>query len=167
MILRIFVMISLLVSTVAMASEPDKKIVNSSGIIVFVSFSMPRLSLITTLHDANKIGASVAIRGLVNNSFRATYQAIGGLVKEAGGGGMELNPLAFKRFQITKVPAVVVIAPNHPCLSHTICNRERDYDVISGNITLAAALEEISQKGAAAPRVAATALTKLQESRDA
>lgn len=167
MIKNILVLMCLLLSMSAMAVETNKKLVNESGIIVFVSLSMPRQSLIKTMHDANKIGASVAIRGLVNDSFKTTYQEIGGLVKEAGGGGIELNPLAFKRFQIDRVPAVVVITPNHSCMSKNVCDRERDYDVISGNITLAAALDEISQKGRAAPRLAAVALTKLQESHDA
>lgn len=166
MIKNILVMMCLLLSMSAMAVETNKKLVYESGIIVFVSLSMPRQSLIKTMHDANKIRASVAIRGLVNDSFKTTYREIGELVKEAGGGGIELNPLAFERFQIDRVPAVVVITPNHSCLSQNVCDRERDYDVMSGNITLAAAMDEISQKGTAAPRVAAAALTKLQESHD-
>lgn len=132
------------------------------SVMMFVSFSMPRQSLIAALRDANKIKASVVMRGLVNNSFKETFQAIGNLVKEAGGGGIELNPLAFKRFQIETVPAVVVISPNHPCLTQPSCSRQQDFDVMSGNIPLAAALRELSNRGVAAPHEAERALHRLQ-----
>jgi conjugal transfer pilus assembly protein TrbC len=133
------------------------------SVMVFVSMSMPRQSLIATLHDANKIQASVVMRGLVHNSFKETFQEVESLVKEAGGGGIELNPLAFKKFNIETVPAVVVISPDNPCLSQQKCDRQRDYDVMAGNIPLAAALKEIRDRGVVAPEEARHALNVLQE----
>lgn len=133
------------------------------NVMVFVSMSMPRQSLIAVIRDANKIHASVVMRGLVRNSFKETFQEIASLVKEAGGGGIELNPLVFKKFHIEKVPAVVVISPENPCLMNGNCDRQRDYDVIAGNIPLSAALKEISDHGVAAPEEARHALGVLQE----
>lgn len=157
-------LMSLFISTTAWAIEPvtNANVSPHSSVMVFVSFSMPRQSLIAALRDANKIKANVVMRGLINNSFKETFQTIGNLVKEAGGGGIELNPLAFKRFQIATVPAVVVITPDHPCLKQPTCNRQQDFDVMSGNIPLVAALREISNRGVAAPQEAERALHRLQ-----
>lgn len=160
----VLVLLSSVMATGAWAAEEmTNPAVQKHSVIVFVSMSMPRQSLISTLHDANKIHASVVMRGLVHNSFKETFQEIAGLVKEAGGGGIELNPQAFKRFHVETVPAVVVISADHPCLSQQTCDRASDYDVMAGNISLSAALKEISDRGVAAPDEARHALKMLQE----
>ena len=158
----LFFISSMMITTVWATDVEHSPTVAKHSVIVFVSMSMPRQSLITTLHDANKIKASVVMRGLVHNSFKETFQEIAGLVIEAGNGGIELNPQAFKRFHIETVPAVVVISPDHPCLTHEVCDRERDYDVMAGNITLVAALKEIRDRGVAAPQEARHAIDVLQ-----
>lgn len=158
------ILFSTIMATAAWAVDAVKNPVTPKhSVIVFASMSMPRQSLISTLHDANKIHASVVLRGLVHNSFKETFQEIAGLVKEAGGGGIELNPEAFKKFHIETVPAVVVISADHPCLTQQTCDRARDYDVMGGNIPLSAALKEISDHGVAAPEEARHALKMLQD----
>lgn len=157
-------LLSSMMATGAWAIEViSSPVVAKHSVLVFVSMSMPRQSLISTLRDANKIRASVVMRGLVHNSFKETFQEIAGLVKEAGGGGIELNPQAFKRFHIESVPAVVVISPDNSCLNQQTCDRIRDYDVMAGNIPLSAALKEICDRGVAAPEEARHALNVLQE----
>jgi conjugal transfer pilus assembly protein TrbC len=158
------ILVSTIMATAAWAADVAKNPPTPKhSVMVFVSMSMPRQSLIATLHDANKIQASVVMRGLVNNSFKETFQEVANLVKEAGGGGIELNPLSFKKFHIETVPAVVVISPENPCLTQQKCDRQRDYDVMAGNIPLAAALKEICDRGVAAPEEARHALNVLQE----
>jgi conjugal transfer pilus assembly protein TrbC len=158
------IFVSTMMATAAWAVDVVKNpVAPKHSVLVFVSMSMPRESLIATLHDANKIHASVVMRGLVNNSFKETFQEVANLVKEAGGGGIELNPLAFKKFHIETVPAVVVISPDNPCLTQQKCDLQRDYDVMAGNIPLAAALKEIRDRGVAAPDEARHALNVLQD----
>jgi conjugal transfer pilus assembly protein TrbC len=131
-------------------------------IMVFVSFSMPRQSLIAYMQDARKIHASIIVRGFINNSFKETVNTISLLVKEAGGGGIEINPFAFTTFHITKVPSVVVIPNNSPCVQQSSCRIDKDYDVIAGNITLQAALVVVGHHGQAAVTEANNALTLLR-----
>lgn len=134
-----------------------------SSILIFVSFSMPRKSLEAYLRDAKKVHASVVIRGLVDNSMQKTFQHIAELVKESGGEGIELNPLWFNRFDIQTVPAVVVVRQGSACFSQTICNKETDFDVMRGDITLSAALRVIRDKGRVTRDIAQLALDKLQD----
>lgn len=132
----------------AQNAEPKKPL---STAIVFVSFSMPDQSLIALLRDADKIHASVVIRGLIDNDFKKTFAKVSQLVKAAGVGGIEINPPLFQKFNITKVPAVVARAANN------------DFDVIFGNIKLIAALHEISVHGAASHIIADNLLHDLEQ----
>jgi type-F conjugative transfer system pilin assembly protein TrbC len=118
------------------------------AILIFVSFSMPEQSLIAYLRDAKKVGASVVIRGLIDNSFQKTFHRMAELVKASEGGGVELNPLWFKKFSIKTVPAVVVVEGEH-------------HDVMIGNITLTAALKIIRDSGET-NSIAQSALSKLE-----
>jgi conjugal transfer pilus assembly protein TrbC len=133
------------------------------SILIFVSFSMPEKSLEAYLRDAKKIHASVVIRGLMDNSFQKTMQRVARLVNASDGSGIELNPLWFKRFSITKVPAVVIVPGASPCFKDKTCQKEKDYDVMTGDITLAAALKIIRDKGIVAQDIAQTALNHLQD----
>jgi type-F conjugative transfer system pilin assembly protein TrbC len=87
-------------------SDTDKN--KKSSILIFVSFSIPRESLIAYLHDAKKVHAAVIIRGLIDNSFQKTFQQVANLVKASDGEGVQLNPILFKNFSIKSVPAIVI-----------------------------------------------------------
>lgn len=135
-----------------------------SSILVFVSFSMPDQSLVNILRDAQKIHASVVIRGLIDNSFSKTFSRVTQLVKQGGGGGVELNPLWFKRFQITQVPTVIVLQQPLSCSPPQDCSLTLSdhFDKISGNISLIAALKEIAHRGEYGHEVSEKSLTKLE-----
>ena len=137
----------------------------ATNIVIFVSLSMPAESLQSYLRDAKKIHASVVIRGLVNNSFQQTFKQVAELIKSSGGDGIELNPIWFKQYHITQVPAVVVLPDHAVCASDQSCIEDREYDVITGNIVLSAALKQIRDKGVAATNEASVALEQLNTSR--
>lgn len=104
---------------------------NKSPILIFVSFSMPKASLKGWMTQAQRINAPIYIRGLINNSFKDTFKAVGELVEDQKGGVL-IDPPLFKKYSITQVPAVVV--------------REQDsnlFDVVYGDVTLDYALEKI------------------------
>ncbi len=115
------------------------------------------------MHDAHTIYAPVIIRGLINNSFKETTSAIYRLVKEQSG-GMQIDPLLFERFQIKKVPAVVV-TESTACLSNQSCLL--NYDVFYGDVTLQYALKEIAKKEDRLSLIAESALHTLKERKNA
>lgn len=115
--------------------------------LIFVSFSMPKDSLLAYLRDAKKQHAALVICGLINNSFQKTFRAVNDLVQESKGDGVLLNPLWFKKFKIKQVPAVVVINKDSHCLKESNCS-ESNYSVLYGDISLNSALNEIANRTA-------------------
>ncbi len=125
-------------------------------ILIFVSFSMPKASLIRWSKDAKIIGAPVILRGLVNNSFKDTTHAIYAVVKETGS-GFQIDPLLFSQFDIQKVPAVVITT----CDDLKSCHE--DFKVFYGDIPLEYTLHQISQEENAYSSIAENALMRLKE----
>lgn len=119
---------------------------NNPTALIFISFSMPDETIVSYLKDAKRVNASVVIRGLINNSFKDTFFKVATLVKKSGVGGVELNPLLFKKFKIIKVPAVVVLASDQ-ALSSTQNLSSDDFDVVYGNIPICNALKVIRDHG--------------------
>lgn len=109
--------------------------VEGTKAMVFVSFSMPELSLKQIIHDAAQYQVPIVIRGLYQNSFRKTVEKMFTLVKENKKGGIAINPKWFKEYEIKAVPAVVV-AKEHGVK-----------DVVYGNIPLKKALLLIADRG--------------------
>jgi len=102
--------------------------------IVFVSFSMPDLSLKQIINDAARYQMPVVVRGLIANSFKKTAAKIFELVKGNNQGGIAINPIWFKRYSIHAVPACVVQVGDN-------------FDVIYGNIRIKNMLEIIASNG--------------------
>ena len=135
---------------------------DENKVIIFVSFSMPEQSIVSLMKDAKKIHASIVIRGLIHNSFKETFLKMASIVKEAGGGGVELNPPAFKKYNIQNVPAVVVLPTSQTCFSEKICAEEK-FDVIYGDIPLYDALKAIRDHGAISKHVAEPLMLNMGE----
>jgi conjugal transfer pilus assembly protein TrbC len=125
-----------------------------SNIIIFVSFSMPKESLKTWMQEGSKIGASVVMRGLVNNSFKDTIGAIYDLIKDHQAHGIAIDPTLFKKFNIDKVPAVVVV------------DSFENYDVVFGNVTLDYALGVIANHGEVGKNQVQKEIEKLRGKHD-
>lgn len=142
-------------------SEDQGNHKKSPSIIVFVSFSMPESSLRTYLLDAKIANASVVVRGLHENSFKKTFSLVSTLIRDNSGNGVELNPVLFKKFDIKTVPTIVVIS-NDDCLKKQNCDVRKDYDKLSGNITLVASLKLLRDRGEIGKINAQSALDKLQ-----
>jgi conjugal transfer pilus assembly protein TrbC len=132
---------------------------SESNILVFVSFSMPQTSIKGWMNEAEKIHAPVVIRGLVNNSFKATIQKMTELASD-NHGGVQLDPTLFKTFNIKQVPAVVVTNNVH-CLPNQTCTNT--YDVVYGDVHLDYALEKIARQNDELSSIAKTALATLRE----
>jgi type-F conjugative transfer system pilin assembly protein TrbC len=102
--------------------------------IIFVSFSMPDLSLKQIINDATRYQLPVVVRGLIDNSFKKTASRIFELVKGNNKGGVAINPIWFKRYSINAVPACIVQAGD-------------EFDVVYGNIRIKNMLEIIAANG--------------------
>jgi conjugal transfer pilus assembly protein TrbC len=109
--------------------------------IIFVSFSMPDLSLKQIIYDASRYQVPVVIRGLYKNSFRKTIEKLFELIKENNKGGIAINPRWFKEYDIKAVPAVVVSQES------VTKDGTKKSDVIYGNIPLKKALSIIAERG--------------------
>lgn len=101
----------------------------------FVSFSMPDEVLAPLIEQATAYGIPAHLRGMVNGDMRQTANAVLRLVKDRQQGGVAINPMAFTRYGITAVPALVVT-----------CSEGSDR--IAGNLALDAALTKIAEAGA-------------------
>jgi len=122
--------------------QNGQKYADFGNLLIFVSFSMPQESLHQLLIEAHKMGGNLILRGLVNNSFKDTVQAVYHLVQNDNQGGMGIDPTLFKKFNITQVPAFVMV--DHNDLSQPLCTK---YDVVYGNVTLEYALRKIAKGG--------------------
>lgn len=127
----------------------------ATGVMVFVSLSMPDRLLRETLISAHHYHIPVIVRGLVHNDMRATLARMFAIIHPKGTttaikGGFEINPLWFRAFDIKAVPAVVVaIQGGDNCYGNAPCP-SRTFDVIYGNITIHDALKEIAKHGQSA-----------------
>lgn len=102
--------------------------------LYFVSFSIPIEGLKRMVHDADQYPIPVTLRGLVNNDLRQTANAVLSLVKEGKRGGVQIDPVSFRTYGITAVPALVVTCKEH-------------FDRVAGNIRLTAALKKVAESG--------------------
>lgn len=136
---------------------------NNPNVIIFISFSIPEQSIVSLLQDAKKLHASVVIRGLIHNSFKETFIKMASIVKKAGGGGVELNPPVFKKFDIQKVPAIVVLPTSQTCYSQKICSEDK-FDVVYGDIPLFNALKTIRDHGTVSKKSAEQLVLSWEES---
>lgn len=111
--------------------QPEKPVPQA---IYFVSFSMPPEGMKALIRDAARLRIPATLRGLVNNNFRQTANAVLALVKDDNKGGVQIDPTAFKTYGITAVPALVVTCPGH-------------FDRVLGNIALPQALKKVAENG--------------------
>lgn len=78
-----------------------------NGILVFVSLSMPKESLIELCNEAEKYNATLIIRGIHQNSFTKTKDKI--LKISPKGLSLNIDPELFKRYNIQRVPTFILV----------------------------------------------------------
>ena len=106
-------------------------------ILVFVSFSMPKASLLALSQEAEKYQAVLVMRGLRDDSFKATqsaFQELGGEMQS----GIEINPEAFETYQIKHVPVFVRV-------KSTPAKETKELGRLSGNVSLAFAAQKLRE----------------------
>ncbi len=78
------------------------------GLFIFVSLTMPRATLQGLVDQAARAKATVVIRGFANGSLRDTVAQVQGLIGKQQV-AIQIDPLAFDRFAISKVPSFVLV----------------------------------------------------------
>lgn len=112
-------------------TKPDN---NAPAVMMFVSFSMPEDDLRERIKDAADLGVTVSLRGMVNGDMRQTGTRVAQLVKETNRGGMQIDPVSFRRYGVMSVPTLIVKCGNAS-------------DRVLGDITLRDALKKVAEDG--------------------
>lgn len=104
---------------------------SDSGIFVFVSFSMPKASLIELNNQAQKYNATLVMRGIYKNSFSEMKKKI--LEIEPNGLSINIDPKLFEQYNIKQVPTFVLVEKN------------KEINRLAGNVSLDFAHEKLSE----------------------
>ena len=135
---------------------------NAPEILLFTSLSVPAASWRQWARDAARIGTPLVLRGVGEGGLRETVNRIG---DRLGGhdAGVAIDPRLFRLFGIERVPAVAVVPGGVPPCRSRGCTDDPapPFDLVSGNIGLAAALEAIAAEGDVARGVARRHLARL------
>ena len=134
--------------------ESASKDQGAEGIIIFVSFSMPKEMLWSYSEQAKQYGARLVMRGLVENSFKQTVSAMS--IGKDRYLKLDINPNLFKEYGISKVPSIAVIGSKDVA---------KGADTFTGSVSLKYGLE-ISRDNGDQKEFAAK-LLKTQESGNA
>jgi type-F conjugative transfer system pilin assembly protein TrbC len=95
---------------------------SDNGILVFVSFSLPKTSLVELSRQAEKQGAILVLRGLYRGSFAKTRDKILSISKD--GLNLSIDPELFRKYKILRVPTFILLRDG------------REVRRLSGNVTL-------------------------------
>lgn len=143
---------------------------NGSRFYVFVSFSMPDVTLRRLMQQAERIGAPLVLRGMVENDMNKTRIKVGKLLdadkkgNTSIDGGLSIDPTLYDRFGISVVPAFVLTdAPVQAC-TQAGCPTP-DFVRLAGDVTLEYALESIAREVPAMRDDAQVLLATMREDR--
>ena len=133
-------------------------------LIVFVSLSMPEAALKSLLVDAQKAGGIAVLRGLPHSDGEAgkpKLLRLFGNKNEAAALG--IDPRLFRAFAIQSVPSFVIASGDIDLCDGLDCtSTPPPHDRLSGNISLAAALEVFADGDGPGAELAEIHLKKLE-----
>lgn len=118
-------------SSIIDADSKPSKVTSSGNLLIFVSSSLSTQSLKELFKDASKIGAKLIFRGLINNSFKDTYQYFKDIEINA-----DIDPEKFGKYQVSVVPTFVLTD-----------EKEAKFDHLQGNVSVEEALTQFKDRG--------------------
>jgi len=146
------------------AMEAAQGLANGPGLFVFISLSMPRPTLQRLLDQAARARASVILRGFANGSLRETVAQVQELIGERNI-AVQIDPQAFDRFAVARVPSFVLIrdgARPASCASGT-CAPPEAFLRTAGDVSLDYALDHMQRAAPAFRTDAAAFLARLRK----
>lgn len=132
-------------------------------LLVFVSFSIPEKTLDRLVDQAARAGATLVLRGFVDDSLQKTVARVQRVIG-ARKVGFQIDPQSFDRFSVTATPSFVLIkdgAVPAPCAAGT-CFDSSSYALTAGDVTVDYALRFIQRSAPRFSREADTYLSKLK-----
>lgn len=118
-----------------------------TGLLIFVSFSMPETTLLRIVDQAALYGGALVLRGLAKDSMRETAMRIQKLV-DTKPVGFRIDPEAFQRYGVSEVPTFVITRGQEQdeakCQSET-CWSADSFVTAQGDVTIEYALEFIER----------------------
>ena len=112
------------------------------GLLIFISLSMPQPTLQRLIDQAARAQASIVLRGFADGSLRTTVAQVQRLIGDRQV-AVQIDPQAFDRYAITRVPAFVLVrdgARPVACAGGS-CAPAEGYLRTSGDVSLDYALE--------------------------
>ncbi len=145
------------------AGTDGSKGAGTAKVLLFTSLAVPAASWRAAAQDAARIGAPLVLRGVTGGSLPETARRIRTRLGNAKA-GVALDPRLFRLFGIARVPAVVVVPGGvPPCRSSGCADDDPPpHDRVTGNLSLAAALEAIAAEGSEGRSVAQRHLATLR-----
>ncbi len=131
--------------------------------IVFASLSMPEAALRRLIADTAAAGGIVVFRGFPNNSLKDFGAMLGKVVsREEQATNIGIDPRLFRAFDVRAVPTYVSVASDFDLCAGLNCKSVvPPHDRMSGNVTVAYALETFAHGNGPGARVAGVALRNL------
>lgn len=142
------------------ASKTDKEV--PADLMIFVSLSMPANMLEQYAVQAKRFGATLIMRGFVNDKLSETKVALQQLNK--AGANWQISPEPFKHFKIDKVPAIVMATAESASITEEGCASPETFTSIFGDMSVHAALDTMSLR--AIKPIAEMAKARLQADRN-
>lgn len=104
----------------------------SKGLIVFVSFSMPKELLWDYHQQIRQYGGRMVIRGLLGNSFKKTIAKM--KLDENRALTLDINPKLFEEYGVKQVPTIVI-------------SNNQYFDKFTGSVSILHALDQSNELG--------------------
>lgn len=129
--------------------DPGKGPRNASGLMIFLSLSMPEPTIRALIADAKRARALLVLRGVQDSSLRKTTERIEALMGKTHT-AWNIDPALFERFAVTAVPSFVLIDPHRPVLLD--CGADKcqgtAFSKVSGDVSITYALQAIVDQDA-------------------
>lgn len=138
--------------------------------VLFLSLGMPDNALKAYFIQSKQYHMPQVIRGLYTakhnwsasqsmGSFRDTANRVKAIVKRSTLGGISIDPLLFRAFDIKVVPALVLYDDHLPCIKHVgpipyASCPTKTFDVLYGNLPIQKLLKNIADQSTHADRAA-------------
>lgn len=126
------------------AMDAVQGLTNGPGLFVFVSLAMPQPTLKRLIDQAERARASVILRGFINGSLRETVAQIQTLIGQRKV-AVQIDPQAFDRFTISRVPSFVLVRDGTrpvSCAAGT-CAPPEAFLLATGDVSLDYALDHM------------------------
>ena len=132
-------------------------------LMVFVSFSMPRESLIRIVEQSERTGARLIFRGFTGDKLTDMSKRIADLLGKHRVEAV-VHPPAFTQFKVNQVPALVISQSDAANQLDNGCAQAERYVKVTGDVSQDYALDYIERTSPKWSTVAATFNSKLQRS---